>query len=88
MSSNIYERLTELERRVALLENRVSAENKSLMRIEDICERFDISRQTWHRWVRAQIAPQPVFNMPGHPRWRVAEIDRFERGRQSSGRQR
>ena len=45
-----------------------------------ICARFGICRHTWHRWVVAQHAPAPVPNLPGHPRWRVEDIEAFERG--------
>lgn len=45
-----------------------------------ICLRFGISRHTWHRWVVSRQAPAPVPNWPGHPRWTVDSILRFERG--------
>ena len=51
-----------------------------------ICERFGISRWTWHRWVVSGQAPAPVHNWPGHPRWAVSDIERFERGRFWMGR--
>ena len=45
-----------------------------------VATRLGICRHTWHRWVVAQHAPAPVPNLPGHPRWRVEDIDAFERG--------
>ena len=29
--------------------------------------RLGICRHTWHRWVVARHAPDPVANVPGHP---------------------
>jgi hypothetical protein len=46
-----------------------------------ICQRLGIHRNTWHVWVVSRQAPAPVPNLPGHPRWRVSDIERFERGR-------
>ena len=51
----------------------------SLLTRPQICRRFAISRWTWTRWVRDGIAPAPV-PLPGHPRWRRSDIDRFEIG--------
>jgi predicted DNA-binding transcriptional regulator AlpA len=42
-----------------------------------ICRLLGVSRWTWHRWVRSEMAPQPVAGLPGYPRWRVSDIDRF-----------
>lgn len=54
---------------------------KTHLRIAAICERFGITRQTWRMWVVSQQAPQPIPNLPGHPRWAVDDIERFARGR-------
>lgn len=43
-------------------------------------ERFGVSRHTWMRWVKSRQAPAPA-PLPGHPRWAVSDIERFERGR-------
>lgn len=61
-------------------------ERRDLLRIGDILGKIDISRATWFRWVRSGKAPQPVPNMPGYPRWRVTDIERFVDGRKTSGR--
>ena len=45
-----------------------------------VAARLGICRHTWHRWVVAQHAPSPVPNVPGHPRWRLTDIEAFERG--------
>lgn len=49
----------------------------------EICRRFGISRWTWHRWVRSRLAPPPDDRLPGHPRWHVSDIERFEQARGS-----
>ena len=59
----------------------VVGEARKLLRIGDILAQGDFSRPTWFRWVRSGKAPQPVSGIPGHPRWRVADIDRFLEGR-------
>jgi predicted DNA-binding transcriptional regulator AlpA len=51
-----------------------------LLRISEVCARLGVSRFTWHGWVKSGLAPAPVPNVPGHPRWRVREIEGFERG--------
>jgi predicted DNA-binding transcriptional regulator AlpA len=50
---------------------------RKLLRIADICALAGICRWTWRNWVRAGIAPQPVPNLPGHPRWKASEIAAF-----------
>ena len=45
-----------------------------------ICAELGISDETWRQWVRRGLAPAPVV-MPGRPRWRRADIDRFKQGR-------
>jgi predicted site-specific integrase-resolvase len=45
-----------------------------------ICRRFGISDETWRRWRQKGLTPRPV-DMPGRPRWRVSDIDKFEMGR-------
>jgi predicted DNA-binding transcriptional regulator AlpA len=53
---------------------------RELLRISEVCARLGVSRFTWHGWVKSGLAPAPVPNVPGHPRWRVREIEGFERG--------
>jgi predicted DNA-binding transcriptional regulator AlpA len=50
-----------------------------------ICAHFGISRHTWARWVKSGQAPAPDPALPGHPRWRVSDIERFKRGRMGRG---
>ena len=45
--------------------------------MSDIVRDAGISRVTWFRWVRSGLAPKPVPNLPGHPRWRASEIAHF-----------
>lgn len=45
-----------------------------------ICDRIGCSRWTWRRWVTCGEAPAPVAGLPGIPKWRVSDIERFERG--------
>lgn len=54
--------------------------DQKFLNVRECCERFGVSRATWFRWVKSQQAPQPA-PLPGHPRWRVTDIERFERGR-------
>lgn len=46
----------------------------------DIARRLGIARDTWARWVRRGLAPAPVPNLPGYPRWNAREIDQFAAG--------
>lgn len=57
-----------------------------LLTVPRICERIGCSRWTWRRWVTAKTAPQPVPGLPGHPKWKRADIDRFVEGRVREGR--
>lgn len=58
----------------------VAHEPADFVRQFEICREFGISDETWRRWVRSHVAPQPV-DLPGRPRWRRADIERFKRGR-------
>lgn len=51
-----------------------------------ICQRLGIGVTTWRRWRAARRAPSPVPNVPGRPRWRVSDIETFERGLHGTGR--
>jgi predicted DNA-binding transcriptional regulator AlpA len=59
-------------------------ETRKLLRIPEICAMVGISRDTWCRWVRCGKAPKPLDRsvMPGHPRWKAADIAQFLDGRQ------
>lgn len=61
----------------------VPRESRDLVRQFQICAEFGISDETWRRWVRRGEAPQPV-DLPGRPRWRRTDIDRFKQGRRES----
>lgn len=50
-----------------------------------ICRLLGIGVQTWRDWRKAQLTPEPA-PLPGRPRWRVEDIERFIGQRQSSGR--
>ena len=58
----------------------VSVEGARWLRQVEICRRLGISDETWRRWRASGHAPEPVAG-PGVPRWRVEDIDAFERGR-------
>jgi hypothetical protein len=58
-----------------------AADRPSFLTQTQICERFGISDETWRRWRKARQVPAPLPNIPGHPRWAVADIEDFERGR-------
>lgn len=51
-----------------------------LMTSPAICADLGISRWTWARWVRTGKAPAPVSDLPGWPKWRRADVDRFSEG--------
>jgi predicted DNA-binding transcriptional regulator AlpA len=36
-----------------------------------------VSRWTWARWVASGKAPAPVANLPGQPKWRRVDVERF-----------
>lgn len=57
-------------------------DTRRLMRQAECAALADVSVQTWHRWVLAKKAPQPV-NMPGKPRWLRREVERWIEGLQS-----
>ena len=40
--------------------------------------RYEVSRQTWWRWVRDGHAPKPVRLSPGCTRWKLADIEAWE----------
>jgi hypothetical protein len=39
-----------------------------------ICRRLGISDETWRRWRKAGLTP-PQLELPGHPRWRWADVE-------------
>jgi hypothetical protein len=47
-----------------------------------ICRRLGITDETWRRWRAAGKTPAPL-DLPGHPRWRAADIERFLQGRKA-----
>lgn len=51
-----------------------------------ICRRLGIGVTTWRRWRAARRVPAPVPGLPGRPRWRLADIEAFERGLHGTGR--
>lgn len=74
-----------LEPRAAEPQQPARDEHASLQRPElltqiQICRRLGISDETWRRWRKRRLTPEPV-EMPGRPRWRASEIDQFTRGR-------
>lgn len=47
-----------------------------------ICERLDISDETWRRWVRCGRAPAALEGFPRlRPRWARSDVEAFELGR-------
>jgi hypothetical protein len=58
----------------------VAASDVKLITQIQICRRLGIAVNTWRNWRVARQAPAPVPNVPGRPRWRVADIEAFERG--------
>jgi predicted DNA-binding transcriptional regulator AlpA len=58
----------------------IVSESCKYMTLAQVLARIGCSRWTWWRWVKAELAPKPA-PLPGHPRWRVSDIDRFETGR-------
>jgi predicted DNA-binding transcriptional regulator AlpA len=49
-----------------------------LLTTAQVCERFQITRDTLQRWVRLGIAPRPFVIGPRCYRWRLAEIKMME----------
>jgi predicted DNA-binding transcriptional regulator AlpA len=44
-----------------------------------VCRLLGVSRSTWLRLRKSGVAPHPV-DLPGHPRFRVSDIERMVRG--------
>lgn len=44
-----------------------------------VAERFSVSRTTPWRWVKTRNFPQPVKLSPGCTRWRLADVEAWER---------
>lgn len=64
--------------------NLSTKEQPAFLRQMEICERLGISDETWRRWRASGVAPRPV-NLPGRKRWRLEDIEAFERvGQQRS----
>lgn len=57
----------------------VHGPDQTLLRQFEICQRLGISDQTWMNWRKRGRAPEPVRDVPGVPRWRVSDIEAFER---------
>lgn len=45
----------------------------------EVREQLGISRATWLRWRKSGAVPAPV-TLPGAPRWRRSDIERFKEG--------
>jgi hypothetical protein len=58
----------------------VPDETPQFLRQAQICRRLSVSVRTWKRWRAARQAPAPVQGLPGRPRWRLRDIEDFERG--------
>jgi len=44
------------------------------------CALVGVSRWTWRRYVTNGCAPAPVSGLPGLPKWRRADVERFAAG--------
>jgi predicted DNA-binding transcriptional regulator AlpA len=59
-----------------------------LLRTQDVCDRYQISRQTLHRWTTEQKFPAPM-RLPGkHPVWSEDAIVAWEETRKPTRRSR
>lgn len=52
----------------------------TLLTQTEICRRLGICDETWRKWRAAKRVPLPVPNIPGAKRWRLSDIEDFERG--------
>ena len=44
----------------------------------DLAVRWGVCVRTIRRWKQAGEIPAPDLKLPGHPKWRVSVIERFE----------
>ncbi len=55
-----------------------------LLRSDDLCQRYQISRQTLWRWWTRRKFPAPM-RLPGkHPAWLQDDVEAWERSRAST----
>lgn len=60
---------------------RTTLDQPTLLTQGQICRRLGISDETWRRWRAQGRAPRQVDGFPRkRPRWRLADIEAFERG--------
>ena len=52
-----------------------------------LAARWDTTTWTIARWVKAGTIPLPDQHLPGHPKFRLVEIEAFERGGEKPSRQ-
>ncbi|UWQ54994.1 helix-turn-helix transcriptional regulator [Leisingera caerulea] len=52
---------------------------------KQLAERFNVSRQTIWRWARTETFPPTYRFSAGCVRWRTADIESWERGREIFG---
>ncbi len=52
-----------------------------LLRLADLCQRFQVSRITIWEWRRKRGFPQPIRFSPGCVRWREADVAKWEKAR-------
>ena len=48
-----------------------------LLRVRDVCQRVNLSRQRVYERMNAGKFPKPIHVAPRSPRWRADEIDAF-----------
>jgi prophage regulatory protein len=46
--------------------------------VKKCAERYEVTRQTWWRWVREGRAPSPVHLTPGCTRWKISDLEAWE----------
>ena len=56
---------------------------KKYARDVDLAARYNIHRKTVWRWTREGRLPKPKRLAPGTVRWDIAEIERFDRERET-----
>ena len=56
-----------------------------ILSIEDIADRFSISRTTLWHWRRRGHLPKPTFQMGRRPYWDAAELTEFLKATASTG---
>lgn len=49
--------------------------------VNQIAERYSVRPETIYAWVRKKRFPSPVKLSPGCSRWRVSDVDEWERER-------